>query len=435
MIKTEESGTELLDKDAHMDDASSANVSAAAATSLSASAASSPVLVPDATIPTATIPTGDLTTALILQQPQEAATLMPSATRSVTQQSHAPLLPLLESAETPSGNISTTADLQPRLDGLYTFPDDVDIFPPNGQAAQTGLSYQLQHSSTGGTTLSTDSWSDWVPNSQPVDNSSESFPLTLPFQPVLSATPMTQTLQDLGTLTTTAAQTATVGLTTTTAPKVPSSAPKVPSSAIPSSMNPSFVFPPLETPSLKSPSLEIPSSVTPYSVMPTSQALPSATPCSVTQSSEEPSSHSPPNHQYSVNTLTIEEPPNGATTTSTALSPLTANSVETSLTNLTALSAKSSPDHNGKENTEVVEVTTQVGNTKKRKYNGISARPKRKLAKEDNSKTVDMRTTQEDAMGESGAAEIAATRSGRRSNLPGHLKDAGYAPPKRNVRK
>ena len=96
------------------------------------------------------------------------------------------------------------------------------------------------------------------------------------------------------------------------------------------------------------------------------------------------------------------------------------------------MSAPSPPDHHNKENTEAVEVPTQIGNTKKRKANVNSAKPKRKR----NMKDVDINTAQEkDALGGDGAAETAATRSGRKSNLPGHLKDAGYAPPKRSLRK
>jgi hypothetical protein len=136
------------------------------------------------------------------------------------------------------------------------------------------------------------------------------------------------------------------------------------------------------------------------------------------------------------------------------------------------MSAHSLPDHSGKENTKAIKVTTQVGNAKKRKHGVNSVKPKRKRPKEDNSITVDMHAAQEKDVpgekdvpeekdvpgekdvpeekdvpgekdvpeekgipGKNGAAEIAATRSGRKSNLPGHLKDAGYAPPKRNMRK
>jgi hypothetical protein len=55
---------------------------------------------------------------------------------------------------------------------------------------------------------------------------------------------------------------------------------------------------------------------------------------------------------------------------------------------------------------------------------------------EDNSTTINMHAAQEkETPEESGTAETAPTRSGRRSNLPSRFKDAGYAPPKRNVRK
>jgi hypothetical protein len=108
--------------------------------------------------------------------------------------------------------------------------------------------------------------------------------------------------------------------------------------------------------------------------------------------------------------------------------------VTTSLTNPTAVSAKSRLDDHGKENAEFVGVATEDGNAKKRK--GDPQKPKTKRAKKDNSKPVDVHTAQEDdAPEENNAAETAATRSGRKSNLPGHLKDAGYAPPKRNMRK
>ena len=78
VIKNEESGTELLDDDAHMDDA--ANTSTPASATFSASAAlplSSHSPAPP--VSDATIPTGNLTTALIQQQSQETYSLMPSS--------------------------------------------------------------------------------------------------------------------------------------------------------------------------------------------------------------------------------------------------------------------------------------------------------------------------------------------------------------------
>jgi hypothetical protein len=114
--------------------------------------------------------------------------------------------------------------------------------------------------------------------------------------------------------------------------------------------------------------------------------------------------------------------------TSAGLPLVTTNSVNT-------LSAMLASDNLcGKENTKAVEVITL--DAKKRKGDINSVKPQRKRVKEDNSMTVDMHAAQEKAApGENGAPEAAATRSGRKSNLPNHLKDAGYAPPKRAARK
>jgi hypothetical protein len=443
VIKNEESGTELLDDDAHMDDA--ANTSTPASATFSASATlplSSHSPAPP--VSDATIPTGDLTTALIQQQSQETYSLMPSSAQCIAQQSHAPFVDLAVQ-QPPLGDVSITADLEPRLDGLYTFPvNDVNMFPSNGQS---GHSHQLQLPSTNGTSLLTDSWSDASVLSlpQPVDDTLDVFSLSLPFQPAPPAIPtlIPLTLHELGTFTTITAQAAAVGTTSVALPSaMPSlmdpplvfSSLETPSLEIPSSETPSLVTPSLVAPSSETPSWVIPSSVATSSVSASSVAPSSETPCLVGKSPVDSSPHFPPNHQHLVNILTTERPSNGATTTS-AVSPLvTTNSAKTSLTNPTAMSAQSLPDHHGKENTKAV--ATEVGNTKKRKDGVKSVKPKRKRAKEDNSMTVDMRAAQEkDTPGESGAAETAATRSGRKSKIPSHLKEGGYAPPRRITRK
>jgi hypothetical protein len=117
------------------------------------------------------------------------------------------------------------------------------------------------------------------------------------------------------------------------------------------------------------------------------------------------------------------------------LTSVTANSVKTPPS---AVSALSPPDHHGKENTAADKATAPVGLGKKRKMDVKSANNKGKRSKvmEDNSTTINMHAAQEkETPEESGTAETAPTRSGRRSNLPSRFKDAGYAPPKRNVRK
>jgi hypothetical protein len=453
VIRNEESGTEQLDDDAHMDDADTANTSIATtrstATSLSASAApllpthSSALPMADAT----TTPTDDLTTAFVGHQPQETTVLMPNSAHS-----DVPLLQFTDSAvqQPPSGDVSITTNLQPQLDGLYKFPiDDVTISPFDGH------SHQPRNLSTNGTSLLTDSWSGAGVGSlsQLLDDTSDSFPLSLPFQPTPSVTlapisptspdlgmfqtmaaqsttpaPIPSTVYDLGTFTMTAAQTAAVGSSTTTASVV------LPS-AMSSVTNSSLTLPSLETPPLTIPSSGIPSSEIPSSVAPSSESLSSAMP-----SLAAPSSESPPPAIPSLAALSSESPPSAMpsfvapsseTQCSRLVAPSTVNTSSLSPPDQT-MSAPSPPDHHNKENTEAVEVPTQIGNAKKRKANVNSAKPKRKR----NMKDVDINTAQEkDALGGDGAAETAATRSGRKSNLPGHLKDAGYAPPKRSLRK
>jgi len=95
--------------------------------------------------------------------------------------------------------------------------------------------------------------------------------------------------------------------------------------------------------------------------------------------------------------------------------------------------SESPPDHYGKEKENIAanKVVGSGGNAKKRKAKVKSAKPNGKRPKviEDNS-VVDTHTAQE-----KDAAEAGATRSGRTPNLPSRFKDAGYAPPKRNVGK
>jgi hypothetical protein len=296
VIKNEESGTELLNDDAHMDDAANTSTPASRSDATLLGSATLPLpshssaLAPQ--VSDVTIPTGDLTTALIQQQPQETYSLMPSSAQCIAQQSHVPFLPFVNLAaqQPPSGDIYITANLEPCFDSLYTFPViNVNMFLSNGQSRH---SHQLQLHSTNGTSLSTDSWSDAsVPSlSQPVDDTLDMFSLSLPFQPAPSATPtlIPSTLHELGTFTAIMAQVAAVGMSTTTT-----------SAALPSAM-PSLMDPPL------APSLEIPSSETLSLVTP---APSSETPCSVAQSPVDSSPHFPSNHQHLVNILTIEGQP------------------------------------------------------------------------------------------------------------------------------
>jgi hypothetical protein len=112
------------------------------------------------------------------------------------------------------------------------------------------------------------------------------------------------------------------------------------------------------------------------------------------------------------------------------LTPATANPVKTS----TAQSPPAPPAHHGKKNTGADEITLvgSGGNTKKRKANSRSAKPKQKHPKV----MADTDAAQEYGIsGENCMAETAPTHSGHRSNLPSRFKDAGYPPPKRNVQK
>ena len=160
MIENEKSETDLLDDDGCMEEP--ANVSVNNINSLPASAAPLPSLSrelahpePDSMIP------------IIRQQPQEAATLMPSSTPCITQSFDSSLVPPLPLTS----------------DGLYKFLDtDVNIFTSDGPAAQ------LQFPSADGNNLSTES--GCVPNlSQAADDALDPFPLSLPFIPVTSSTP------------------------------------------------------------------------------------------------------------------------------------------------------------------------------------------------------------------------------------------------------
>jgi hypothetical protein len=98
-------------------------------------------------------------------------------------------------------------------------------------------------------------------------------------------------------------------------------------------------------------------------------------------------------------------------------------------------------DCQGKENIVANNVTDPVGsggNAKKRKASNKSVKPKGKRSKvtEDNLMAVDTHAVQENNVpGENNATEKAATRSGRKSNLPSRFKDAGYVPQKRNMQK
>ena len=191
------------------------------------------------------------------------------------------------------------------------------------------------------------------------------FPLSLPFQTIPSAAPTNPALHVLDSFTTTVAQTATATVEPTLA---------IPASTTPSSVADSVIL---------APSSEIPPSETLTSVVLSSGAL----------------------------SL------NGVTTTSMVPTPMTTCAV---LTN---------PESH-KENTAPEGISTPVGNDKKRKAQ-IDAKGKRFKVTEDSSMTVGTCAQEKDAeeIRESSANGIAATRSGRKSNLPSRFKDA--APAKR----
>jgi hypothetical protein len=166
-----------------MDEPHDANTSTI---SLPASAATGPLPSLSSLLQDSTSETTTSTIALIRQQPQEAATFMPGLAAYVTQQSHTPLPPFVESAAQPR-----PPNLQPQLDGLFTFPDnDVNMF-----TFRHSHQFQCHQASTNGTGLANNFWSDgYMPNlsqpGQPVDDALD-FPLSLPFQCAPSALPMT----------------------------------------------------------------------------------------------------------------------------------------------------------------------------------------------------------------------------------------------------
>jgi hypothetical protein len=113
----------------------------------------------------------------------------------------------------------------------------------------------------------------------------------------------------------------------------------------------------------------------------------------------------------------------GTTTTPT---PVTTSS---ELTIPAADSPQSLADRHGKENIVPNEDPKPVGNAKKRKAqaDGKSAKRKHFKVAEDKSMVEDAHSQEKDALGEigeNGADEMAATRSGRKSNLPSRFKDA-----------
>jgi hypothetical protein len=305
------------------------------------------------------------------------------------QQSHTLSTPFVESAAQ-----QQLPNLQPQSDGLFTFLDnDVNLI--------------AQCPSTIGTGSANDCWSGGHLSSisQPEDDVLD-FPLSLPFQPAqMVATAV-------GSATTTASESMVYG--STHAAPYPYMRP---TSATSSSMSPSLAISSLMSPSSEGLTLPFMAMLSsPLSVFPSSEI---PTPSSVIPSS---------------GALV----PNGAATTSMVVAPVTACTLKTSLADPAATSDQSDQSPDGKENTPVV--STHAKKRKPRADKSTKRNGKRSKVTEDESTMVGTCAAQEkDASGENGenVDEAAATRSGRKSNLPSRFKDAGagYAPSKRSVRK
>jgi hypothetical protein len=168
------------------------------------------------------------------------------------------------------------------------------------------------------------------------------------------------------------------------------------------------------TPSSVSLSPAIPSSVAPSPEIPSSATLSYAMPLSSM-------------------TLSLVFSPSETPSSIMVLTPVTANPVKMVMSALPHL------DHHGKENTAANKATSPIGLAKKRKADVKSAIPKGKCSKimEDKLIMINTHVAKEKETPGNSIAEITATAtsSGQKSNLLSHLKDAGYAPPKRNVQK